>query len=243
MRRIAIGLVVFATAMAMTLPATAAKPPKPPKTPDYSYYTLEITSSELSSTCGTPIVVRQDGPHFEWFYNEGDTELPEDMELHLATPGLSWNSEPVSGCQNAGAVETLLLNGDVESSPANGYFRITLEDDGTVAILWIFDIYEQYEEVEVQKNRKRTTVKLVLTEPRTDYRMGGPYVVDEYGDPIAEFAVGQWSEEDGVITGTVEGAFSFVHYESGGDPLFTLLTNAVHEFGIHFTLTPYEPPT
>lgn len=50
----------------------------------------------------------------------------------------------------------------------------------------------------------------------------------------------KWSEsgEDGVITGSVSGAFTFVHYESGGDPLFTLLTNAVHEFGIAFTLTP-----
>lgn len=236
MRKLLTVLAVLAMLTALGSPAIAAKPNKPPKTPDVSYYTLGIASDELSTTC-TDAIVRRNDVHFEWFYDEADENLPDDIELNLALPGLAWGDDPVTGCLNAGVIETHLLGGDVETGPANGYFRITLEDDGTVAMLWIFEIYERYDEVEVlSKNKKRTTVERVLTEPRTDFRMGGPYEVDEYGEPIAEFAHGTWSEVDGVITGDVEGAFTFVHYESGGD--FTLLTNAVHNFEIAFTLAP-----
>jgi hypothetical protein len=231
MKRITVVLTITAVLAALASPAMAAKPDKPPRPPGYSYYTLEIGGVELSTTCpDEDLVVRRNDAHFEWFYDEGDANLPDDIELRLAAPGLSWDGELISGCRNAGMVETYLLNGDVETSPAGGYFRITLEDDGTVAMLWIFDIYERYDEV--QQNKKRTSLERTT---RTDFRMGGPYVVDEEGNPVAEFAAGQWSEDDGIITGFVEGAFSFVHFD-GGD--FALLTNAVHDFGIAFTLTP-----
>lgn len=228
MKRLTVVLAITAVLAALAAPAMAAKPDRPPKTPDYDYYTLEIVSSELSTTCSEEApVVRRSDVHFEWFYDDDDANLADDIELRLALPGLARDGELITGCRNAGVVETHLLNGDLKISPANGYFRITLEDDGTVAMLWIFDIYERYDEVRLNKNR----TKLEPTEPRTDFRMGGSYDGDE-------FAHGEWSTDaDGVITGSVYGYLSFVHYEAGAG--FTELTNGVTDpLTLNFTLTP-----
>lgn len=238
MRRVWIALLVVALTVALATPATAKidcdlKPDHPTcqsSGEDSAYYTLQISGEELSTTCETGVIVRRNGIHFEWSYDSGDEILPDDIALNLAAEGLAWYGEPVVGCRRAGLVETYFLDGTVETSPPPGYFRITLEDDGTVAMLWIFDIYERHNEI--QQNKKRT--RMEITE-RTDFRMGGPYV-DE------EFTKGEWATGgDGTITGTVTGTFNFVRFERGGDPLFTDLTNGSHEFGIEFTLTPHDP--
>lgn len=238
MRRISIVLIAVALGVAIATPATAAvdcdlKPDHPKcqaDGEDSSYYELEIVGGELSTTCDGDVIVKRNGIHFEWSYDAGDEILPDDIALNQAAEGLAWDGEPVVGCRSAGLVETYFLDGAVETSPPPGYFRITLEDDHTVAMLWIFDIYERHDEI--QQNKKRT--RMEITE-RTDFRMGGPYV-DE------EFTQGEWATGgDGTITGTVTGTFNFVRFERDGDPLFTDLTNGSHEFGIEFTLTPYDP--
>jgi hypothetical protein len=238
MKRILVALTAVALGVAIATPATAAvdcdrKPDHPTcqtGASDSAYYTLQIVSDELGTTCGTDVIVQRNGIHFEWFYDPNDAALPDGIALNLAAEGLAWDGEPVTGCRSAGVVETYLLDGSVETSPPPGYFRITLEDDGTVAVLWIFDIYERYDEV--SQNKKRTSVE--ITE-RTDFRMGGPYV-------DGEFATGEWATgSDGTIIGTVAGTFNFVRFERGGDPLFTDLTNGQHDFAINFTLTPYDP--
>lgn len=238
MRRLGIALVTLTVVLVIATPATAKvdcdlRPDHPTcqaGEEDPGYYNLEIVSDELSTTCDTDVIVRRNGIHFEWYYDPDDEVLPDDIALNLAAPDLAWDGESVTGCRSAGLVETHFLDGTMETSPPPGYFRITLEDDGTIAMLWIFDIYERYDEV--QQNKKRT--RMEITE-RTDFRMGGPY---EDGD----FALGEWTNEgDGTITGTVFGTFTFVRFERGGDPLFTELTNWSHDFGIEFALTPYDP--
>lgn len=236
MRRVWIALSVVVLAVAFATPATAGvdcdrKPDHPTCGGEESaYYTLEIVSDKLSTTCDTDVIVRRNEIHFEWYYDFDDTVLPDDIALYLAAEGLAWDGEPVAGCRNAGLIETYFLDGTVETSPPPGYFRITLEEDGTVAMLWIFDIYERHDEI--QQNKKRT--RMEITE-RTDFRMGGPYI-------DGDFAAGVWTTEgDGTITGSVAGTFNFVRFERGGDPLFTDLINGSHEFGIEFTLTPYDP--
>jgi hypothetical protein len=221
----------------MATPATAGvdcdrKPDHPSCGEEESaYYTLQILGDELSTSCGAEVIVRRNEVHFEWFLDPDDGTLPSDIELNLTAEGLAWDTEPVAGCRSGGLVETYFVDGTVETSPANGYFRITLDDDSTVAMLWIFDIYERHDEVKL--NKKRTRME---TTERTDFRMGGPY---NGGD----FATGMWEVDDGngTITGTVAGTFSFVRFERDGDPLFTELTNGTHDFGITFTLTPYNP--
>jgi hypothetical protein len=238
MKRFFAALTAIALGVAIATPATAAvdcgrKPDHPTcqtGAEDSAYYTLQIASDELGTTCETDVIVQRNGIHFEWYYDSDDEALPDDIALNLAAEGLAWEGESVAGCRSAGLVETYFLDGSVETSPPRGYFRITLEDDDTVAMLWIFDIYERYDEV--QQNKKRTSLEHTT---RTDFRMGGPYV-------DGEFATGEWvTGSDGSIIGTVAGTFNFVRFERGGDPLFTDLTNGDHHFAIDFKLTPYDP--
>jgi hypothetical protein len=109
------------------------------------------------------------------------------------------------------------------------YLRVTLDGD-QVVMLWIFHVsVEQTSEEIVLKNGK---VRVVESEVRTDFRMGGPYDGDDFA------AWGHQISTDGVITTSGTGTFAFVHYEAGGDPMFIELENWLHEFELQIVLTP-----
>jgi len=205
----------------MALPATAKKP-----VPTVEY-DAEITldgSEGIATTCGGPVRVVHDGIHFESF---------EGTDLAVTAGDLAWEEALISGCQGPGLVEWYDIDGvltdrSVTRQPAPGYFRITLENDGSVAMLWIFDVY-QSEQI-VKELKKRTLWD--ITE-RTDFRMGGPY--DENGD-FAQ-AIPETCENGEDICFTVTGQFNFVHFERGADPLFRDVTNGTRMFSFDVAFT------
>lgn len=220
MKRFAIILLAVATAMVMALPATAKKP-----VPTVEY-DAEITliGSEGIATCGEPVRVVHDGIHFETW---------EGTNLEVTAGNLAWGDAIISGCHGPGLVELYDIDGgltdqSVTRQPAPGYFRITLESDGSVAMLWIFDVY-QSEQI-VKELKKRTLWD--ITE-RTDFRMGGPY--DENGDFAQAVPIACEAGED--ICFTVTGQFNFVHFERGADPLFRHLTNGTRDFTFDVAFT------
>ena len=248
MKRFAIILLAVATALVMALPATAKKPvpePEPPTT-----YTVEIGFREtggISTTCDgliwdeateswvvVPLILtRNDEPsglvsHFETF---------DGVELQVSGDGLAWGEAVISGCHGPGLLQLYDIDGALTDSsvtrqPAPGYFRITLENDGSVAMLWIFDVYQR--EQIIKEFKKKTLWD--ITE-RTDFRMGGPY--DENGDFVSGvWEDGVWEDSGGVINFTVTGQFNFVHFTRGGDPLFENLAKGTRFFTLDITLTP-----
>lgn len=241
MRRIAILLIVVATAIVMAVPAGAKKPPRPddpPPTPEY--YTMDIaivaidgTHNGIATTCGGPSVVRRDGIHFEW-YSDGDDPadddpmLAEDMALNLTAPGLRWDERELPECPTAGIIETTYLDGSHETAVGPGYFRVTLEEDDTVAMLWIFDTLEEVEEIAL--NRKRTKLESM---GRTDFRMGGPYDGNDFAK-----ADSVTIDDEKITIAIANRPFAFVHYDSGADPVFVDLSDWIQTFSLTITLTP-----
>jgi len=209
MRRFGIILLVIATAMAMALPAGAKR-----KSP-VAEYTVDISTvgaEGVATTCGGEVVLQRgrSGIHYESW---GAT-------LNVSAGDLAWEGTPLSGCHGNLVVPE--------------YFRITLQDDGTVAMLWIFDVAE-IEEIVTHGRSGKAKVET----SRTDFRMGGPYA-----DADGTFATATtgWDPEtgwgEGVIELTVTGSFAFVHFASGGDPLFTELDGSPRTFTLNMTLTP-----
>jgi hypothetical protein len=214
MRRTTIVLVVAAMAMAIALPAEAKKP-----TPDDpAIYTVAIafeSESGIATTCLdddenalTLEVARTDDrkgvSHFQSWAGAR-------LDITGITGNLAWEGAPISGC-----------HGNLVPPE---YFRITLNDDSTVAMLWIFDV--EYAEKIVTLKHGRPKVKTV----RTDLRMGGPY-------SDGGFATTEVSEIDGTLTFTATGTFSFVHYSSDGDPGMVELNGSPQQFELLVTLTP-----
>ncbi len=89
-------------------------------------------------------------------------------------------------------------------------------------MLWIFDVAIEESIVVHPKSGKI----------RTDFRMAGPYVGDDFA------AWGHALDENGVITTGGTGTFSFAQFESGRDPLFLPLENGSPTFELQITLIP-----
>lgn len=245
MKRFAIVLLAVATALVMALPATAKKPVRPEPVPlEYDVEIVIVVVDDdgivvvdddgilvvgddgiaTADPCGGSARVVRDGANFQSW---------DGAELYVSAPGLEWDRTTIAGCHGRGLTESFDISGDlidssVTEQPAPGYFRITLDNDGSIAMLWIFDVY-QSEQI-VKELKKRTLWD--ITE-RTDFRMGGPYDSEE-------FALWGHSEDDltGVITTDGTGTFCFVRYERGGDPVFTELEDWCQEFSLQITLTP-----
>jgi len=208
--RIAIAATV-ATILMLVAPAASAGKPSAAQ----EIYVADITfvsESGIATTCvdaeQKPVVlelVRTDE-------RKGATHFESLAGAQLAITGnLAWESEVVAGCRGNLAYPE--------------YFRITLEDDGAVAMLWIFDV-EETEQIVTLKNG-RTKVETV----RTDLRMGGPYDGDV-------FATTDIPETNGELTFTASGTFNFVHYSSDSEPMMVNLVNSPRQFELVVTLTP-----
>ncbi len=227
MKRFAIILLAVATAMVMALPATAKKPVEPEPVPSEYDVEIVVVGDEGIATaepCGGSARVVRDGAHFQSW---------DGVELDVSAPGLEWDDTSITGCHGLGLVEFYDIDGVLTESsateqPAPGYFRITLEDDGSVAMLWIFDVYQSEQ---IVKELKRRTL-WDITE-RTDFRMGGPY--DENGDFAQAVPIACEAGED--ICFTVTGQFNFVHFERGADPLFRHLTDGTRDFTFDVAFT------
>ncbi len=219
MRRSTILLVVTAMALAVGLPAEAKKP-SPPAEPSIYTATISFESeSGIATTCldadQSPLILemtRTDGDKGVSHFESGGARLD-------ITGDLAWGDEQISGCHG-------------ELAPPE-YFRITLEDDGTVAMLWIFDV-ETIERAITLKNGRTKTETV-----RTDFRMGGPYVDDDFTKAIGWDEREQgWEAADGSISFSVDGSFAFVQFDNGRDPLFLELTNWLQQYTLTITLTP-----
>lgn len=213
MTRFWIILLAVATTMVMALPAAAKGKPdqrSPDPTPTVYEATIETLSEEgIATACGEPLqVTRTDTRGGDVTHFES-----EGARLEIQAFGLAFEGESLAGCSGA----------DVWPE----YFRITLDGD-QVAMLWIFDVTIEETIVVHPKSGKERTEEI-----RTDFRMGGPY--DERGDFAAW---GHAVDENGVITIGGTGAFNFVQYDSGRDPLFLPLENGSPTFELQITLTP-----
>lgn len=193
----------------LAVPAALAK--RPIETTSYTVDITLVGENGVATNCvdegGDPLiweVARTDE-------RKGITHFESYVGAPLAITGnLEWEGNPVEGCHGN------LLYPEC--------FRITLEDDGTVAMLWIFDV-EETEQIITLKNR-RTRAETV----RTDLRMGGPYDGDV-------FAATDISEANGELTFTASGTFSFVNYSSDGEPMMVNLVNSPQHFELVVTLT------
>ena len=224
MRRFWIVSMAIAVALAMAAPVAAKRPTE-------ATYTVDIAvggdGEGISTTClngqGNLLVLeanRRDErrgrvSHFE---SQGAT-----LSIDTAPPALVWEGAEVVGCSGTLATPE--------------YFRITLHDDGSVAMLWIFDVAVDETTVTLKNGKVKTETS------RTDLRMGGPYTASgDFATAIGWDDDPAWEAEDGSITFTVTGAFSFVHYESGADPLFVELDNSPRpgDFTLEVKLTPKD---
>jgi hypothetical protein len=220
MKRFTLALLAVATLLVCTIPGAAAKKPtSPAESP--TQYSVEITSTDaVATSCGGILeVTRSEEPgggatHFE----------STGAALAIEATGLNSNGYQIAaGCHG--------------SLTAPEYFRITLEDDGSVAILWIFDV-EVHESVITLKNGKQR-----IETTRDDFRMGGPYDNGDFAQWNQTTATTADGKEVIHIHGT--GQFNFVHYQSGGHeeiadqplfvdvgaPIFTLDITLTEEVG------------
>jgi len=218
MRRSAILLVVAAMATAIALPAEAKKP-TPDDPPIYTVAIAFERDSGVATTCldddgnALTLEVARNDEHNGVSHFESWAGARLDV-----TGNLAWEGAPISGCHG--------------NFVPPEYFRITLEDDGTVAMLWIFDVEVTEEIITLKNGRTKTKTS------RTDFRMGGPYHDGGFATAIGWDLEQGWEANNGSINFSVEGSFSFVHFVSGGDPLFTDLTNTSQMFTLDITLTP-----
>lgn len=214
MKRLGIVLLTIATALLAVVPAASAKKPIPDDPPIYTVAIGFDGESGVAATCldddGNALILevaRTDGrngvSHFEsWVGARLDV-----------TGNLEWEGAPISGC-----------HGNLVPPE---YFRITLEDDGTVAMLWIFDV-EVTEEIVVLRNGRTKTET-----SRTDLRMGGPYHDGGFATATGWDPEQGWEANDGSISFSVDGSFTFVHF--AGE--FVELTNSPLQYTLEVTLT------
>ncbi|MEA3409489.1 MAG: hypothetical protein U9Q95_03980 [Candidatus Eisenbacteria bacterium] len=218
MRRFAIILLAVATALMMALPATAKKPVKPDPEPEPAAMylaTIEIVDPNIdddvpgygvATVCADAIeMTRTDARGGSVIHFESEGAM-----LSINAADLALDGAAITGCHGA------------EVFPE--YFRVTFDGE-EVAMLWIFDVGQA--ELEKTHPVKGTTTEIV----RTDLRMGGPYVGDD-------FAAWGHGEEGGVFTTGGEGTFAFVEYVAGRDPLFVELSGSPVVFNLQITLTP-----
>jgi len=206
-------IVIAATiAMILMLVAPAASAGKPSLAQEIYFADITFVSeSGIATSCVDdeldPVVLELVGTD----ERKGITHFESHVGAPLAITGnLEWEGNPVEGCHGN------LLYPE--------YFRITLGDDGTIAMLWIFDV-EETEQIITLKNG-RTRAETV----RTGIRMGGPYNGDV-------FAATDISEANGELTFTASGTFSFVHYSSDGEPMMVNLVNSPQYSELVVTLT------
>ncbi len=220
MKRFLLALLAVAIPLMWTVPGAAAeKPIRPVDSP--TRYSVEITSSDgVATGCGSTLVVsRSDergggATHFE----------STGALLAIEATGLNGSGyEIAAGCHG--------------SLTAPEYFRITVEDDGSVAILWIFDVEVQQSIITLKNGKQKTETT------RADFRMGGPYINGDF----AQWSLATGTTADGkeVIHLHGTGQFNFVHYQSGGHeefvdqplfvdvgaPMFTLDITLTEEVG------------
>lgn len=211
MKRFAIILLAVATALVMALPATAKKPPKPEPEPEpaatYEMTIEMLSGTGIATTCSGVIEVERNDER------RGDVTHFESTgaELDIQAAGLAFDGTSMDGC-----------HGDTVFPE---YFRITFDGE-QVAMLWIFDVGET--ELVTTHPKKDPRTEMV----RSDFRMGGPYVGDDFAT---------WGHDvgaDGVITTGGTGTFAFVQYVAGRDPAFVELTEWLQDFTLNITLTP-----